>query len=312
MSNLNITPEQIQEAINAMSDGVLNEEPVNPVYTVIEAAAAEENVRNVIKTNGGELRCIISNNGEIKPTKLEDGATTQVFEPENGDVIAWITIVNNDRQILQQDKDGISPIGIDKLNTFFGDKTGYALSYLSSFGGDNNILLDEEKVKRYEEATIYAENFIGDSDHGLKTLIASMCTNTDNFKDICQTWDEAEVYDATDEENPITIEWGCTAKTESDYTEFTTSYAILWAKPMVLNPDGEEVPDSLVQVVTRQVNPDNVPRLGTDSKATFLVEEHINDSILAYAIVKEDTLNRAMKSITLFKTKDFDITKSSF
>lgn len=310
MSDLNITQEQLEAAMSN-AGGLRMPETKNPVIEVIEQATSTGTVKNVTKVTGGELRCIVCNNGEIKPTTIVDGASTQIFDAEVGDVIVWITIVDNDRQILKQNSEGVSQTTFDKLGEIIGTKTAYALSYLSSFGGDNNILLDDEKVKRFEEANEYAIAVMGESNEGLRTLIASMCTHTDNFKDTCQTWDNATVYDATVQDD-ITIDWGCRVETEGEYTKFVTSYVILWARPLVMSVEGEQIPDRLLQVVTRQVNPDKVPELGRDSKATFIVNETINEQVAAYAVVTEDTLNRKLLSIELHKTKDFDVTKSSF
>lgn len=309
MSDMNITQEQIQAAM-ANGGGFDLPQTENPVISVIEAATESGVVRNVVRVTDGEMRCVISNNGVIKPTTIIDGGSTQEYNPEE-DIITWITILSNDRQILKQDKNGIHPMALDVLGEIYGTKVGYVLSYLSSFGGDNNILLDVEKVKKFEEASVYAEELIGESDQGLKTLIASMCTKTEDFRAICQTWDQAEIFDTSGEEL-VTIEWGCRAVTEAAYVKYDTTYVILWAKPMVLNTDGEEVPDQLLQVVTRQVNPDNVPHLGPDSIANFTVVETLNNQIAAYAEVTENTLDRRLTSIKLFKTADFDITKSSF
>lgn len=308
MSDMNITQEQIAKAM--ANQGGLGMPESNPVPDIIKAATNDGIVKNVVKVTDGEMRCIVSNTNGIKDTTRKDNTTTQVYNVDE-DVIIWITIINQDRQILKQDKDGIVPINVNTIDSIFGDKTPYALSFLSSFGGDNNVLMDDEKVRNFNAAQAYADAVMGEGNDGLRTLIASMVSNTDNFSDICQTWDDAEIYDPT-QDNDITITWGCTAKTESEYTEFNTTYVILWAKPMILDTDGEEVPDTLLQVITRQVNPDKVPTLGADSSAVFTVDEIINEQIVAYIVVTEDTLNRKLKSIELFKTADFDVTKSSF
>lgn len=307
---LNLTPEQIQEAIAAMGGDMGDMMPQeNPILDVIKLITEHDIIKNVVKVQGGELRCIVSNNGEIKPTNIVDGSSEQTYVPEE-DVIAWVAIVNNTRHMLKQDINGIQDTGIDSFGSMFGDKTGYALSYLSSFGGDNNILLDDEKVSKFEQAAEYAQALMGESENGLKTLITSMCTNTDNYKDICQTWDEATVYDGNEEGHVIT--WGCVAETEKEYVKFKAIYTILWTLPLMMNAEGEEAPVEFVQVITRQVNPDKVPQLGWNSKANFTVDETINNQVLAYAEVTEDTLNRRLSGIKLFKTEGFDVTKTSF
>lgn len=309
MSDMNITPEQIQAAMEAMGGGEQSAPRENPVMDIIKDVTKDGKVKNVIKVQGGELRCIVSNNGEIKDTTIIDGATVQDFNPEE-DVIAWCAIVDGTRHMLKQNDTGIHNTGIDSFGAMFGSKTGYALSYLSSFNGNNNILLDDAKVAKFEDAAAYAESLMGESDNGLKTLITSMCTNTDDYRDICQTWDKAEIFDNTTDDHVIT--WGCVVETEKEYVKFETSYTIIWARPFVMNADGNEVPDELIQVVTRQVNPDKVPQLGWNSKANFTVDETINDQVIAYAMVTEDTINSKLTGIKLFKTESFDVNKTSF
>lgn len=308
MSDMNITQEQIQAAMS--NNGGLDMPTTNPVIEIIEAATNEGVVKNMVRVTDGEMRCIVTDSNGVKPTTNIGNTTTQEYNKDT-DVITWITIVNQDRQILKQDNDGIVPININLLEEIFGDDVGYALSFLSSFGGDNNILMDADKVANFNEAQVYAAGVMGESDMGLKTLLATMCTNTDNFRDICQTWEEAEIYDPSQKDD-IIITWGCTAKTSDQYVEFNTTYVILWAKPIVLDTDGEQVPDSLLQIITRQVNPDKVPTLSPDSTATFTVDETINEQIVAYIVVTEDTLNKKLGSIKLYKTSSFDVNKSSF
>lgn len=308
MTQLNITPEQIQAAMEEMTGASFMPEE-NPLLEVIEHATAGDIVHNVIKVSGGELRCIVSADGDIKPTTIIDGATTQMYDKEN-DIIAWVAILNGGRHIFIQDKDGIIDSAPDAFNNLFGNKTGYALSYLSSFNGDNNILLDDEKVQKFNTATKYAEELIGSSDAPLKTLISSMCTNTDDFQDVCQTWNDATIFDNTVEGNMIT--WGCRVETEKEYIKFESTYVVLWVKPMVMDHEEDTVPDELVQIITRQVNPDKVPGLGWDSKANFLVDETLNDKVLAYAVITEDSMDSKIKSIELFKTSGFEVNANSF
>lgn len=303
MSVMNITPEQIQKAIESMSGGDVSNED-NPALEHVEQATRTNVVRNVTKVQNGELRCIVTNNNLIKPSNIVDGATYQDYD-SNVDVIAWISIIGQSRNIYKQDQSGIHECNADEFDSMFGDKAGYALSYLSSFGGNNNILLDKEKLDLYDRAKKYADELIGDLDNNLKTFISSMCVKTPNFLDNCQTWDEAKVYDC-DKDN-VVINWGCTAKTNDQYVSFETRYIILWARPIFSDSENEVAPDGLIQLVTRQVNPDIVPNLGQDSVATFTVDETINNQIAAYAIITEDTLNGLTQSIELHKNINFDV-----
>lgn len=312
MSNLNLTEEQIQEAISAMAGSDFN--PPNPTEEAIEhivAATANGRVRNVTKVQGGELRCIVTDDNGIKPTTIENGATHQDYNDET-DAIAWLCVINNNRSILRQTKDAVEESDINGFRNMFGDKTGYALSYLSSFNSNNNILLDDEKVNKYEEARVYAEGLIGDLGDDLRTFITTMCTNTDNFERVCDTWDNAKVYGPGDKEETIT--WGCRARTEEDYVAFESTYVVLWTRPIIagVSDDPAIAPDSLTQLVTRQVNADSLPNLAQDSKATFLIEEIVNDNVLGYAIITDDTLTGKLSSIRLFKTKAFDEARKSF
>lgn len=312
MSDMNITPEQIQEAIAAMAGGDFDPNAMgNPAHDLVADATADvDKVKNVTKVQNGELRCIVTNENGIVPTIIENGATYQKYNSET-DAIAWLCIINNSRSILRQDKNGIMDVDVSSFRDMFGDKTGYGLSYLSSFNSNNNILLDDEKVKKYEDALSYADQLIGSLNDDLKTMITTMCTNTENFQDICQTWDKAEIVDPTSEDSKIV--WGCRARTEEQYVSFETTYVILWVRPIIGNGETDDVaPNSLTQLVTRQVNPDSVPSLGADSVATFLVEETLNEQVLAYAVVVDDALTGNMQSINLFKTKDFDEVKLSF
>lgn len=311
MSDMNITPEQIKEAIEAMAGGDFDSNPMqNPAYKAVEEATATDKVRNVTKVQGGELRCIVTDENGIKPTTIENGATYQSYDREV-DAIAWLCIINNQRSILRQDKDGIVDVDVSQFRDMFGDKTGYGLSYLSSFSSNNNILLDNEKVAKYERAREYATDLIGTLNDDLKTMITTMCTNTHEFEKVCQTWDQAELFDPTAEGSTIT--WGCRVRTEEQYVAFESTYVILWMRPIIGN--GEEdavVPASLTQLVTRQVNPDTVPALGADSNATFLVEETLNEQVLAYAVVVDNAMTGHMQSLSLFKTKGFDDARLSF
>lgn len=312
MSTMSLTEEQIQEAIAAMAGGDFN--PTNPVDEAIEhivAATATGQVRNVTKIQGGELRCIVTDENGIKPTTIENGTTYQTYDDET-DVIAWICVIKNNRSILRQSKDTVEDTDVNGFRNLFGDKTGYALSYLSSFNSNNNILLDDEKVNKYEDAQVYTEGLIGNLGDDLRTFITTMCTNTDDFKKVCQTWDEAVVYRPGDKEETIT--WGCRARTEEDYVAFESTYVILWTRPVIagVSDDPAMVPDSLTQLVTRQVNADSLPNLAQDSKATFLIEEVVNDNVLGYAVITDDTLTGKLCSIRLFKTAGFDEARKSF
>ena len=306
---MKVTAEQIQQAMAAF--GGQEETLSNPVITAIEVATQTSTVRNVVKVQGGELRCIVTSNGVIKPTTISEGGSTQEYNTEDEDVIAWISMINGERQILTQDKHGINPISPEALSPIFGERTGYALSYLGSFGGDNNILLDAAKVANYESAELYAESIMGASHNELRTLLTSRCTNAPNYKETCQTWDEAEVY-VIDNENPRTITWGARAMTTNQYVSFSNVYVLIWIKPSLHDAEGNQVFDDIMQVVTRQIHPDSVPQLGPDSNAIFEVEETINDQVQAYAIVTEDTMTGILASIKLFKTADFDVNKASF
>ena len=310
---MNLTQEQIQEAIAAMSNGEMSPEDFgeqNPAIDLIIEATSTDTVKNVTKVQGAELRCIVTDENGIKPTTIENGATHQKYNRET-DQIAWVTIINNRRYILRQDKEDIVDADVSEFRDMFGDKTGYALSYLSSFNSNNNILLDDEKVAKYNGATEYANSLIGNLNDDLKTMIITMCTNTDNYEAVCQTWDEATVFEL-DSTNPSTIEWGCRARTEQEYVAFESTYAILWMRPIVGNDLDIQAPDSLTQIVTRQVNPDKVPGLAPDSKATFVIEETLNEQVLAYALVTDDGLTGNMLGIRLFKNKEFDSIRSSF
>lgn len=307
MSDMNISAEQIQEALAAMSGGEHN--AVNPALELIEVASSLDEVKNVTKLSNAELRCIVTDENGIKDTVIKNGATYQQYNKDT-DVIAWLCIVNNARSILRQDSEGIHEIEAGEFRGMFGEKTGYALSYLSSFGGTNNILLDDEKVAKYERAAAYANDLIGSLDDNIKTLITGMCTNTDEFETICGTWDNAKVYGLDDPESSIT--WGVTAETEDQYTEFKSTYVILWARPIIGNDPSDKAPDSLVQLVTRQVNPDTVPGLAPDSSANFTVTEMLNEQIVAYASITEDTIGGKLVGIELFKTEAFDTVRTSF
>ena len=309
MSQMNISPEEIQAAIEAMAGGNFMNMGVHPAAAEIEKVTADGVVNNVTRLPNGQMRCIVSSDGVIKPTTITDeGATQQTYNSET-DTIAWLTYLDNERGILLQDKEGIRSVDSADFKGLFGDMSGYALSYLSSFNGNNNVLLDEYKVTRYKEATQYIDGVIGDLNDDLKTLLTGMCVNTPDFENICQTWDQAAVYDVT--ENDVKIEWGCAVETEEEYTKFDTKYVILWARPMISGEE-ERAPDALIQLVTRQVNPGNVPSLGQDSKATFMVEETINSQIAGYAVVSEDTLNGHLVGIDLYKSVDFDLADLSF
>lgn len=311
---MQLTQEQIQEAMQAAMQGQMGygEEPeVGPIFEVIEAAMQSTTIQNVIKVQGGEVRCIVTNNNEIKPTTIVDGRTTQEYVVEDDDAIAWISMINGTREFVIQDKHGVNPVSAEAFGPMFGSKTGYALSYLGSFNGDNNILLDDEKVQNFNRAEQYATSVMGDTHDDLRTLITSRCTNTPNYEETCQTWDTAETYDIEDSENRKIV-WGCRIRTENTYVEFETRYAFIWATPMVRDTEGNVVEESIMQVMTRQVSPNSVPQLGPDSKAVFEVEETLNQQVKAYAIFTEDTITGLLKSIELFKTKDFDVNKASF
>lgn len=307
MSQMNISPEDIQAAIEAMSNAG-NGMREHPAVALIKTATETGIVNNVTRLPNGQMRCIVSAEGAIKPTIIKDGATQQEFDSKT-DTIAWLTYIDNERGILLQDKDGIHSVEAADFKGLFGDMSGYALSYLSSFNSNNNVLLDDNKVKRYREASVYIEGVIGDLNDDLKTLLTGMCVNTPNFEDVCQTWDDATTYDLSKE--AVTIKWGCMIETEVEYTKFDTKYVILWARPMI---DGEDdsAPDSFIQLVTRQVNPGTVPSLGQDSNACFMVEETINTQIAGYAVVSEDTLTGHITAIDLFKSVDFDMSELSF
>lgn len=308
MSQMNLSPEDIQAAIEAMAGGdIMGGE--HPAIAAIKTATESGTVNNVTRLPNGQMRCIVSAQGTIKPTVVKDGATQQTFDPET-DTIAWLTYLDNERGILLQDKDGIQAVQAADFKGLFGDLSGYALSYLSSFNSNNNVLLDEHKVERYRDAAVYIEGVIGDLNDDLKTLLTGMCVNTPDFEEVCQTWDDAAVYDLSQED--VKIKWGCEIKTEVEYTKFDTKYVILWARPMIDGAEDESVHDSLIQLVTRQVNPGTVPSLGQDSTACFMVEETINSQIAGYAVVSENTLTGHITAIDLFKSVDFDISELSF
>lgn len=311
---MQLTQEQIQEAMQAAMQGQagFEQEPeVGPIFGVIEAAAQSTTIKNVIKVQGGEVRCIVTNNHEIKPTTIVDGVTTQEYIVEDDDAIAWISMINGTREFVVQDKHGINPVTAEAFGPMFGSKTGYALSYLGSFNGDNNILLDDEKVDNFNRAEKYAADLMSDTHDDLRTLITSRCTSSPNYEESCQTWDEAEVYDIEDSENRKIV-WGCRVRTEATYVEFQTQYVIIWATPMVRDTEGNVVEETIMQVMTRQVPPNSVPQLGPDSEAVFEVEETLNKQVKAYAVMTEDTITGVLKSITLFKTEGFDVNKASF
>lgn len=310
---MQLTQEQLQEAMQQAMAGMggQTEPEVSPIFEIIETATATTTVRNVVKVQGGEVRCIVTNNNEIKPTTITDGVTTQEYIVEDEDAIAWISMINGDRQFVIQDKHGINPVSAEAFGPMFGSKTGYALSYLGSFNGDNNILLDDEKVANFNRAETYAEAVMGNSHDDLRTLITSRCTSSPGYEKDCQTWDEAEVYDIdTSEERNIV--WGCRVRTEQTYVEFQTAYVIIWAIPTILDNDGNQVPEEIMQVLTRQVQPNMVPQLGPDSNAIFEVTETLNKQVKAYAVMTEDTITGVLKSIKLFKTEGFDVNKASF
>lgn len=306
---MNISPEQIEEAIKAA--GGYEEPEVNPIIEIIEAATQTTTVKNVVKMQGGEVRCIVTNDNQIKPTTLTDGYTTQEYIVENEDVIAWISLINGDRQFAIQDKHGINSVTAEAFGPLFGSKTGYALSYLGSFGGDNNILLDDEKVANYHSAEIYADKLLGESHNDLKTLITSRCTNSPNYQDNCQTWEEAELFEI-DENEDRTVVWGVRAATTDRYVKFDTTYVLIWVNPVIMDADGVAAPEDILQVVTRQVQPNLLPQLGPDSNAVFEVTETLNTQVKAYAIVTEDTVTGLLQSIKLFKVAGFDVNKASF
>lgn len=312
MSDMNLSPEELQEALAAIAGQMPPDANLafENLKLVLHDAASIDGVPNVIKVGNNEIRGIVLNKGIIKDVKESEDSDTTTQEYVSGeDVIIWMALFDNQRFLVIQDNNDISELPFDRLTEEFSVKSGYALSFLSSFSSDRNRLLDKDELAAFDEVDQYVSQVFGGDGH-IKSYMASMCLKTPNWQERCDTWETAEVFEFKDDLHPI--QWGVSVETEDNYVKFDNTYVILWVKPTLLNDGGEEVPDSLTQMITRQINLDVVPKLGKDSKANFVIDETINNQFVAYAVVVDDSLTSTIKSVKLYKTADFDITKTSF
>lgn len=313
MTDMNISPEDLNAMLEALGGGQVADSVgvLADVMNVVEQAALiEGGVPNVIKDNGYEFRCIVLKDGYIKPTRIdtEEGTTFQEYNPQE-DVINWLILAGQERVLLRQDERGVVPVNFNEFHGEFKEKQGYALSFLSSFNSNNNMLMDEDKVKTYEGVTKYMQKLMGDNNHEIRDFLVAMLVKTPNWEEVTRTWDTATVFDGDDHD---TFTWGCEIETTDKYVKFLNTYAVMWITPKVMDPEGNLLAESVTQIIVRQVNPETVPQLSADSVARVLVDETLNKDVVAYALITDDTLSGKISQIRLYQSEGFDVNKTSF
>lgn len=310
-----ITPEMIEQMVNMQRE---KNDPAMQVIAALHGLRKENGlIPNVSETENFLARCIVLNkDGALNDTIILNGESLQNFNPTDGDYIIWATIGQNFKALWKQtglEKSDIVMLQPNELEEQVKHKAGYAINYLSSFNSDNNILLDDQKVEAFYRVENLLEDLLKNSHAGIRTLLTAKLVNHPEPEKIIPSWNDATVYNPADTENPFTIEWGITAKTDDEeYIEFIDKQVIYWIKPQVENQDGEQVPDNLLQVITRGLKVDNVPACGPNTIVNFSIKEQLPEHIRAVMFVNIDVTKGDVVSIELFKTEDFDVSKASF
>ncbi len=296
--DLGITDEQ-REASKEMYEAMMKQQYLSqygPIFETINSLFLHEEeqgkIHNLIRGAEERWRCIVHNGKEIKPTKVEEGASIsyQVFEPENGDEIMWVYYHPEHRMIIRQTgydvENNFELLTGDEIGTIYtGDNLGYFAGFLSDMGCLNNVLLDPNVVERFEKAKVIVDTLIGNSNESVKSFLVNNLSVANDLSKLPTNWEEAKPLEGVEN-----LEYGISVVANAtEVTDYSNTLLFYWMTPPMVDTEGNPViaegeEANMTVLRTGMLREENLPPPEANSVSNFKVRLNVDDSWKAVLI----------------------------
>lgn len=256
-------------------------------------------------------------NGTNKLSELirEDDGTYQLVDFSKDDQkIVWLINHEGEKHFLVQNGESLEDLvqieSYDIATVYKNDDVAYLLHFLTQFNSGKIFLGDETEKSSFNEVHEHVKSVIHDKHSPLTQLLTSTLYGKENFKEILPGWDSALPIDHENNVNNV-ITFGVFAETNDDSVlKHKVIKAMVWFKPDVQSADGEDVPFDGLSMTALYIANENVPDFRPNNTITVSVTEKLPKSVKGVLILTEDVLGNGLAECKLYRTEDFDITKT--
>lgn len=319
--NIGVTEEQ-RQASKEIYEAMMKQQYLaqfGPIFETINSLFLHDEeqgkIHNLIRGADEQWRCIVHNGREIKPTKLEEGASIsyQLFEPDNGDEIMWVYYHPEHRMIIRQtgydiENDFTMLHGNEIGEIYKGDNLAYFAGFLSDMGCLNNVLLDPATLERFEKANDIANKIIGNTNDNVKSFLVNNLSVAKDLTGLDTSWDEAEEL-----ANLENLEYGISVSAnDTEIVDYANTMVFYWMRPPMVDAEGNTVePEGDEEYVTvlrtGMLREESLPAPEANSVSDFKVKLKVHDSWQAAMVFTQTGMgDKGFINFKLFKRGDFN------